>query len=246
MRKAPVLLSVAIHAGAIALLLLLASIQVVRDSIARLPDRVVPLLAPRPALKAKAQGGGGQRNPLPASRGQAPLRPVTRVFVPPMAVRIENPKLMVQQAMVEAPEFNITAPDIGDPMGKTGPLSGGPGGSFGIGGGTGIGIGKGPGNGNGTISYKALGITEEPRLLHSEEPEYSEEARKARCQGSVLLAIDVDASGRVANIRVVKSLGLGLDEKAKEAVLKWRFRPAMAAGRPVTAPAQVQVTFHLL
>jgi protein TonB len=56
----------------------------------------------------------------------------------------------------------------------------------------------------------------------------------------------VDVNGRVVNIRVVKSLGLGLDEKAKEAVLKWRFRPAMAGGHPVTAPAQVQVTFHLL
>jgi protein TonB len=246
MRKAPVLLSVAIHAGALALLLLLASIPSVRDSIARLPDRVVPLLAPRPALKAKAEGGGGQRNPLPASRGQAPPRPVTKVFVPPMAVRLENPRLMVQQAMIEAPEFNITAPDIGDPLGKAGPVSGGPGGPFGIGEGIGLGIGKGPGGGNGAVSYKALGITEEPKLLHAEEPEYSEEARKARCQGSVLLAIDVDVTGRVTNVRVMHSLGLGLDEKAKEAVLKWRFRPAMAGGHPVTAPAQVQVTFHLL
>ena len=245
MRKAPVLTSLAIHVGAIFLLLTIASIPSVRDSITRL-DRVVPLLAPRLTKQVQAKGGGGQRNPLPASRGQAPPRPVTRVFVPPMAVRLENPKLMVQQAMIEAPEFNISAPDIGDPLGKVGPLSGGPGGPFGIGDGTGIGIGKGPGNGNGGISYKALGITEEPRLLHSEEPEYSEEARKARAQGSVLLVIDVDVNGRVANIRVVKSLGLGLDEKATEAVLKWRFRPAMAGGRPVTAPAQVRVTFHLL
>lgn len=241
MRKAPVLTSLAIHAGAILLLLLIASVPSVRNTITRLPDRVVPLLAPR----LKAQGGGGQRNPLPASRGQAPARPVTRVFVPPMAVRLENPKLMVQQAMIEAPEFT-TVSQLGDPMGKIGALSGGPGGPFGIGDGTGIGIGKGPGSGLGPVSYKSLGITEEPRLLHSEEPEYSDEARKARTQGSVLLAIEVDVNGRVANIRVVKSLGLGLDEKAKEAVLKWRFRPAMAGGRPVTAPAQVQVTFHLL
>jgi protein TonB len=244
MRKAPVLTSLAIHVGAIFLLLTIASMPSVRDSITRLPDRVVPLLAPRRRQPVKAKGGGGQRNPLPASRGQAPPRPVTRVFLPPMAVRLENPKLMVQQAIIEAPD--ISAPDIGDPLGKVGPLSGGAGGPFGIGDGTGMGIGKGPGNGNGGISYKALGITEEPRLLHSEEPEYSEEARKARAQGSVLLEIDVDVNGRVANIRVVKSLGLGLDEKAKEAVLKWRFRPAMAGGRPVTAPAQVRVTFHLL
>ena len=246
MRKAPVLTSLAIHVGGICLLLLLASIPSVRNTITRLPDRVVPLLAPRLEKQLKSQGGGGQKNPLPASRGQAPPRPVTKVFVPPMAVRLENPQLMVQQAMIEAPDFNINTPEVGDPLGKAGPLSGGPGGPFGIGDGTGLGIGKGPGNGNGIVSYKSLGITEHPQLLHSEEPEYSEEGRKARAQGSVLLAIEVDVNGRVANIRVVKSLGLGLDEKAKEAVLKWRFRPAMAGGRPVTAPAQVQVTFHLL
>ena len=246
MRKAPVLTSLAIHIGAIALLLLLASVPTVRDSITHLPSRVVPLLAPRPITQVKAQGGGGQRNPLPASRGQAPPRPVARVFVPPMAVRLENPKLMVQQAMIEAPELNITAPEIGDPLGKAGALSGGPGGPFGIGSGTGLGIGKGPGNGNAEASYKALGITRRPELLHSEEPEYSEEGRKARAQGAVILAIDVDANGKVGNVRVVQSLGLGLDEKAKEAVLKWRFRPAMAGGHPVTAPAQVTMTFHLL
>ncbi len=236
----------AIHAGGVLLLLLLASVPAVRNAVIR-ADRVVPLIAPHPVTHLKAQSGGGQRSPLPASRGQAPPRPVTRVFVPPMAVRLENPKLMVPQAIMDAPEVNITAAETGDPMGKIGALSGGPGGPVGIGDGTGTGIGKGPGGGsNAGVSYKALGITEEPQLLHAEEPEYSEEGRKARAQGSVLLAIDVDVNGRVANIRVIKSLGMGLDEKAKEAVMKWRFRPARAGGRAVTAPAQVRVTFHLL
>jgi periplasmic protein TonB len=244
MRKAPVFLSAAIHMGVVALLLLLATIPSVRNSVARLPDRVVPLLVPRKLSQLKAEGGGGQRSPLPASRGQAPPRPIAKMFVPPMAVRIENPKLSLQQAMLDAPE--IAAAEISDPLGKLGPLSGGPGGPYGIGIGPGTGIGKGPGPGQASVSYKDLGITEDPKLLHVEEPEYSEEARKARYQGSVLLAIDVDASGKVSNVRVLISLGLGLDEKAKEAVLKWRFRPAFAKGRPVTAPAQVKVTFHLL
>ncbi len=246
MRKAPVLTSLAIHVGAIVLLLFLASVPAVRNSVARLPGRLVPLLAPR----MPSQGGGGQRNPLPASRGKTPPRAIAKVFVPPMAVRPDNPKLAVPQAMIEAPDFNLSEPDTGDPMGKIGPLSGGPGGPSGMGDGGGPGIGKGPASGqggrNGEVSYRALGITEEPKLLHAEEPEYSEAARKARYQGSVILAIDVDVNGRVANVRVVRSLGLGLDEKAIEAVLKWKFRPAMAKGRPVTAPAQVQVTFHLL
>jgi protein TonB len=241
MRRGPVFASVAIHVGAVMLLLLLASIPSVRDIVARLPDRVVPLLAPR--VKALS-GGGGQRNPLPASRGKTPPRAVTKIFVPPMAVRIENPKLAVQQAMVDAPEININATDIGDPMGAVGPLSGGPGGPSGIGAGLGPGIGNGPGPG--AISYKALGITQEPKLLHAEEPEYSDDARRARLQGTVVLAIDVDINGRVTNVRVIRSLGMGLDERAIAAVQKWKFRPAMAGGRPVTAPAQAQVTFHLL
>ena len=245
MRKAPVLTSLAIHVGVILLLLLLASVPAVRNPIAHLDDRVVPLLAPR---LAKSQGGGGQRNPLPAFRGQAPPRAVTKVFVPPMVARMENPKLIVQLAMVEAPEINITAPDIGDPLGKLGPPSGGPGGPWGIGEGLGKSVGDsaGPGQGNKNVSYRALGITQEPKLLHAEEPEYSEEARKARFQGTVILAIDVDVNGKASNVRVIRSLGLGLDEKAIAAVSKWRFRPAFASGHPVTAPAQVQVTFHLL
>jgi protein TonB len=245
MRKGPVVASVAVHFGAIVLLLLIASIPSVRTAVARVPDRMVPLFAPRLAPQVKSQAaGGGQRNPLPASRGKIPPRAVTKIFVPPMAVRMENPKLAVQQAMVEAPDININAADIGDPMGKVGPLSGGPGGPFGIGEGTGRSIGSGLGQGG--ISYKALGITQEPKLLHAEEPEYTDEARRARYQGSVLLAIDVDVDGRVTNVRVIRSLGLGLDEKAVAAVQKWKFRPAIAGGRPVTAPAQVQVTFHLL
>jgi len=167
-----------------------------------------------------------------------------------MAVRIEHPQLPVAQAMLEAPEINISAPQIGDPLGQIGPPSGGPGGPLGIGSGLGPGIGNsaGPGQGNhsGPISYKLLGITQEPKLIHSEEPEYSEDARKARYQGTVLLSIQIDANGRVSNIRVLRSLGLGLDEKAMAAVEKWIFKPALANGRPVAAPAQVSVTFHLL
>jgi TonB family protein len=246
MRKGPVLTSLLIHAGVVLLLLLLASIPSVRSTIAKLPDRVTPLVAPR--LQSH-DGGGGQRNPLPASRGQAPPRPLTKIFVPPMAERLQNPKLLVQQAMVDAPDFNITAAETGDPLGKLGPLSGGPGGPYGIGDGPGPGIGSGPGPGQGSrggAPRQVLAITQFPVLIHSEEPEYSEEARKARHQGTVLLAIDVDANGNVKNVRIVRSLGLGLDEKAEQAVLKWKFRPAMAAGRPVPAPATVSVTFHLL
>ena len=78
------------------------------------------------------------------------------------------------------------------------------------------------------------------------EPEYSEDARKVHFQGTVVLTIEVDTNGLPSNIRVVRAIGLGLDERAVQAVEKWRFRPAMSGDHPVIAPALVEVSFHLL
>lgn len=85
-----------------------------------------------------------------------------------------------------------------------------------------------------------------PTLVSKVEPEYSEEARKAKYQGSVELYVEVDASGRARNVRVLHSLGLGLDEKAMEAVAKWRFKPGTKDGKAVTVMALIEVTFRLL
>ena len=111
------------------------------------------------------------------------------------------------------------------------------------------GIGDGPGGprqGSGTPSQSVIKVTRAPQVIYKEEPEYSDEARKAHFEGVVVLAFDVDTSGRAINIRVVRSLGLGLDEKAISAVTHWKFRPALAGDKTVTAPAEVQVTFRLL
>ena len=77
-------------------------------------------------------------------------------------------------------------------------------------------------------------------------PDYSDEARKARYSGSVLLTIVVDVSGRTRDIRVVRSPGMGLDEKAVEAVRNWRFKPGMKDGKPVPVIATIEVNFRLL
>jgi TonB family protein len=85
-----------------------------------------------------------------------------------------------------------------------------------------------------------------PALLRKVEPEYSEKARKAKLDGSVLLYIQIDTNGKAINVRVLHSLGMGLDEKAMEAVKKWTFRPAFKDGKPVTCEVQVEVNFRLL
>ena len=84
-----------------------------------------------------------------------------------------------------------------------------------------------------------------PRLLSKVEPSYSEKARKAKLQGVVMLSIEVWEDGRPHNIRVMRGLGLGLDEQAVEAVEQWRFSPGEKDGKPVKVQAQVEVTFRL-
>jgi TonB family protein len=85
-----------------------------------------------------------------------------------------------------------------------------------------------------------------PKLLKKVEPEYSEEARKAKFQGTVVLRVIVDAEGNPRDIEVSRPLGLGLDEKAIEAVMKWRFSPGYKDGKAVAVRATVEVNFRLL
>jgi TonB family protein len=88
--------------------------------------------------------------------------------------------------------------------------------------------------------------TRPPVLIFKKEAEYTEEARKAKYQGTVLLDVEIDVTGKVADIQKERSLGLGLDEKAIDAVQHWRFRPATKDGKPVGAKTQVEVSFRLL
>ncbi len=83
-------------------------------------------------------------------------------------------------------------------------------------------------------------------MLWKVEPEYTDEARKARISGMVAIVADIGVDGRAHNLRVTSSLGLGLDEKALEAVQRWKFRPGYRDGVPVVTPALIQVMFHLL
>lgn len=201
-------------------------------------------------------GGGGVRANTQASKGVLP-RVSRQPFTPPVA-KYENlnPILPVEPAIMgnyEAPVIKITLP-FGDPNGVAGPASGGPGSGGGIGGGKGPGVGDhtgsgyGPKDGSGVegIAAKYVRDATQPVLLYKIEPEYSDEARKAKLQGEVVLHIEVDARGTAQNIRVAQSLGLGLDERAMAAVSHWKFRPGYAVGKPVATQAMIHVTFRLL
>ncbi len=85
-----------------------------------------------------------------------------------------------------------------------------------------------------------------PILLRKFQPAYSDEARKAKYQGTVNLSIEIDASGQVTGIKVIRSLGLGLDEKAIKAVKKWKFKAGTKDARAVDMEAQVSVNFRLM
>lgn len=195
-------------------------------------------------------GGGGQHTSEPAAKGAAPAF-AHKQFLPP-AQAIPQPKLPTPPTIrAQAPQ--ITAELYGDPLGKMLGNSAGPGvNGFGTGSGGGLGSGNGngygPGSGGGTGGgvYQIGGEVSQPVLISKIEPEYSEEARKAKYSGTVLLSVIIDANGIPRDVHIVRPLGLGLDEKAIEAVSKWRFRPATKGGRPVAVQAQVEVNFRLL
>ena len=95
-------------------------------------------------------------------------------------------------------------------------------------------------------TYRISDGVSSPRVLHRVAPEYSEKARKAKLQGTVLLAVEVWEDGRAHNVQVLRSLGFGLDEKAIEAIQKWKFVPGQKDGKPVRTTAQIQVSFRLV
>jgi len=202
-------------------------------------------------------GGGGDRSLTPASKGRLP-KIAPRQFTPPSAViNNPNPKLAMDPSILVPPDVplpNVNMNQYGDPLSKFGGASNGTGSGGGIGSGkgggigsgNGAGLGPGEGGGFGGGALRVGGGVTAPTLQHKVEPEYSEEARKAKFQGTVVLYIEVDTTGKATNIHVLRSLGLGLDEKAIEAVRKWTFIPGKKNGVPVTVQATVEVNFRLL
>src|SRR6202045_2738456 len=229
------------------------------------PHETVTLIAPDdiPALppsktQAGGGGGGGDRDKFEAPKGKLPKLAMEQITPPAMVVRNDHPKLAVEPTIVVPPQIKLATnnlPNLGDPMSHlpSGPPSNGTGSGGGIGSGNGGGVGSGegpgygPGHGGGTGggAFKVGGGVSAPKAIYAPDPEYSEEARKAKYQGTCVLWLIVGPDGRARDIRVARTLGLGFDEKAMEAVKTWKFEPAMKDGKPVAVQINVEVTFRL-
>ena len=220
------------------------------------PDDI-PVLPPSKTV-AGGGGGGGDRDKLQAPKGRLPKTAMEQITPPAVVVRNDHPKLAVEPTVVIPPQIHLamnTLPNLGDPMSHlpSGPPSNGTGSGGGIGSGNGGGVGSGegpgvgPGRGGGIGGgvFRVGGGVSAPKAVFAPDPEYSEEARKAKFQGTCVLWLVVGPDGRPRDIRVARTLGLGLDEKAIEAVRTWKFEPAMKDGKPVAVQINVEVEFRL-
>ena len=251
-------LSLVLQTLAVAMMFAAASSPKVRHAARQVIELYAPDLAtyqPK-ANTIRGGGGGNDGSAVPPSQGSLP-KAALRQFAPPAAVNNPHPNWAIDPSILAPPDVRlpqIALNNYGDPWSKLVASSNGSGAGAGIG--TGLNGGVGPGNGAGAGAGSEGGIGSgvyeigngviAPALLYKVEPEYSEEARKAMYQGTVVLKVVVDTAGRVVNPEVIRSLGLGLDEKAVEAVKKWQFRPGYKNGRPVAVVAEIEVGFRLL
>lgn len=244
------LVSFASHA---ALVLLIASgIFVGQRVVLKTPSLMSELTFP---LAGHGGGGSGDRSAIPVSKGAPPKFSEQQITPPAIVVRNPNPSLSIPPTVLGPPDIKLPQSNqLGDLMSSNTvmPSNGtGSGGAAGNGSGTGVGNGKEGGVGTGADGGYGIGVIRPgsgmtaPRAIYDPDPEYSEEARKVHHQGTVMLALVVDAQGHAHDIRVMRSLGMGLDEKAIEAVRKWRFQPGTKDGQAVAVQVNIEVNFRL-
>src|SRR5579863_834153 len=258
--------SLVVHIAMVAALIAV-SIMGARVVKKELPRQSVTLIAPdltpqlpmtKPSPKSAAGGGGGgDHDKLQAPKGRAPKTAMEQITPPAMVIRNDHPKLTAEPTVVIPPQIKLASnmPNLGNPMAAvpSAPPSNGTGGGGGIGSGngggvgsgTGPGVGPGRGGGIGGGVFRVGGGVSPPRALDTPDPEYSEEARKAKYQGVCVLWLIVGPDGKPRDIKIARSLGMGLDQKAIEAVRNWKFEPALKDGKPVAVQINVEVNFRL-
>ena len=255
------LLSVGTHGLICAVLLLFAlaqwhTRQVQKKMMATAVD-VTPFMPPSNLKDVMGGGGGGGNHELlEASKGKLPEF-AKKQIVPPQILKIDNPKLAAEPTVV-MPEIklpdNPNMPDLGIPQspqvafasqgsGSGSGFGSGEGGGLGSGRGNGIGPGEGGGYGGGI--YHVGGGVSNPILIYAPDPEFSDEARRAKYQGVCVVGLIVDSTGNPQHVHIVRALGMGLDEKAMEAVRQYKFKPAQFKGKNVAVEVNIEVNFRI-
>jgi protein TonB len=248
-----------INGGILALVLLMGVRAVVFSDPVSKPDSKFhiddyPLFAPAKSASLHGGQGGGANELIDPNKGRLPridMNAVEKVQVP----LLDHPKLALDNSIALPPDVklpdNPTMPMIGvHSSANVTVISGGPGKNGGIGFGSnggdgpGSGPGWGPGPGAGIYTPGVAGVSQ-PIPIFTPEAEFSDEARRQKYQGVCLISVIIDAQGNPQNPRVVQRLGMGLDEKALEAVLRYRFKPARKDGKPVAVRISVMVNFRL-
>ncbi|RXH56864.1 Ferric siderophore transport system, periplasmic binding protein TonB [Granulicella sibirica] len=239
------------HVVVIALILFLVA-KKVKFSAPVTPPLVTNLEAPPPMkIPPKANvmgGGGGQKSPTPVAQGRLPKFAQEQI-TPPKAPPLEQPKIAIEPTVIMQKDLkmaNSTLPNLGmpnSPIVGTGSLGNGSG--TGIGSGNGAGVGAGSGGNTGGGAMRIGGGVSAPIPISMPDPEFSEEARKAKVAGNVLVYLWVDQNGNPTHVRVIRGIGMGLDEKAMEAVRQYKFKPARKDGKPVTVEMNVEVNFQI-
>lgn len=253
--------SVLIHllvAGALIWLGTMARARIVQTAETVVPIQFTLFSPPPPQVMpvAKVQGGGGgggARHIIEPRRGRLPEIAKAPIILPD-APKIPSPTPLVAPIVQIKPPKDASIPKLGIAQSAQVTLaSQGPGNGsgfgFGLGGGVGIGngTGQGPGSngGYGGGLMRVGGGVSAPRVIYSVAPQFTPEARQADYQGAVSIQLIVDSQGYPQDIRVVRHLGMGLDERAVAAVRQYRFSPAMYQGHPVSVQMIIDVDFHL-
>lgn len=213
-------------------------------------------IAPKMQQTMGGGGGGGNHSPIEASKGRLPEISKKQI-TPPQILKVDHPKLPVQPTIMMPQQIKLPTnnmPNIGMPNSPQVALASQGSGSNsgfgsstggGIGSGTGNGLGPGEGGGYGGGPMRVGGGVSAPQLIYAVDPEFSDEARRAKYQGVCVVSLIVDANGNPQHIQVVRALGMGLDQKAIEAVKQYKFKPAYYHGKAVPVLINIEVNFRI-
>ena len=242
-------IAVVIHAVLIGVILWVVGRKIVEITAppkANIVSLETPIPPPAPVKTIKMGGGGGQKGPAPVSKGTPPKFSPKQIL-PPMAPPKIDPKLAVAPTIDVDPHLKMASnmPNIGMPNATNVGVSTGNGNGNGLGSGNGNGMGPGSGGNTGGGIRQIGGSVSAPKIVSQVDAEFSEEARKAKYMGVAIVDVVVDERGIPIRVRVVSDPGMGLGEKAIEAVKQYKFKPGQENGKPVKTEVQIQIDFHI-